>query len=102
MFFVSILISILIGLVSGTIYGLFFLATRRRVFQLSDSYQTRSSRSLILTSAGMSMARMMAFGLFVAYLLLSPSITFILILPCFLIAFWLTILTHKARQHGRF
>ena len=77
--------SLLIGSIAGILYGLSFLLFRgRRVLSFIAAF-----------------VRLSIIGLFIFYLLRSPSIHFILVLSSFLMMFWLTILKKKAALDGR-
>jgi len=77
--------SLLIGLVGGILYGLSFGLFRRR-----------KALSFILIVTRLSLV-----GVLLFYLLRSSSIHFILLLPSFLGAFWLTVFNRKAILHER-
>jgi len=80
------LTSLLIGSVIGIAYGLFFL-------------YTREGRVL---SFAWTIIRFGLIGIFFFYLLRLPVIHFIILLPSFLIMFWLTVLNRKATLNERF
>jgi len=80
------LTSFLVGSVAGIIYGLSFLFLRGG-----------KVLSLIYT-----IIRFSAAGIFFFYLLRFPEIHFIILLPSFLVIFWLTVFYRKATVHERF
>jgi hypothetical protein len=91
---VPLLVSSAIGITAGIIYGLFFLFQRRRALLLEHTH--RSQTKTFLANFFLSTARLLLLTLFLYYVLLSPTINFILLISCFLGAFWLIILTKKA------
>lgn len=79
------LTSLLLGSIAGIGYGLSFgLFREKRVL------------SFIMT-----ITRLFSIGLFTFYLLRFPTIHFILLLPSFLVMFWLIVLKRKAAMHER-
>jgi len=80
------LISLSIGSVTGIVYGLSFL-------------HGRSNRAL---SFVFTFVRLACLAIFFFYLLRLPAIHFIILLPSFLIMFWLTVLNRKATLNERF
>lgn len=74
------LTSLLAGSLFGIVYGLSFGLFRNR-------------RALLPI---MTMARLLFFSLVTIYLLRFPTIHFIIVLPAFLVMFWLTVLNRKA------
>lgn len=89
----KIIVSCIASLLSGYGYGLFFLYERKRVL---FSHQTTMQLFIVPI-----VARIIIFGLFCYYLLLTPQIHFILTLLSFLTGFWSIILRKKAIFDGR-
>ncbi len=89
----SAILSLVTGIGTGILYGLFFLLQKRRVLFSRESISEKRQFSSALL---FSFARIITLALLWYYVLLSPSINFILLLTSFLGAFWLTIFTKRA------
>lgn len=74
------LTSLLVGLFFGLFYGLSF-----------GLFRTRRALSSIT-----AVIRLIFFCIVIIYLLRFPTIHFIIVLPSFLLMFWLTVLNRKA------
>ena len=85
MTFYAALISLLVGSVAGIVYGLSF-----------GLFRERRALSFVMTVVRLSTAGLLAF-----YVLRFSSIHFILLLPSFLMMFWLTVLKRKVAPHER-
>ncbi len=89
----KVIASCIIGLITGYMYGLFFVYERKRVLF--------NSTSTLYTFILPIVIRMLLFGVIVSYLLITTRIHFILTLLCFIASFWSIILQKKAIAHGR-
>lgn len=89
----DIIISCIIGLLGGYLYGLFFVYERKRVLF--------TQQSILITFVTPIITRILIFGLICYYLLITTQILFILTLICFITGFWSIILQKKATPYGR-
>lgn len=83
----------IISLISGYIYGLFFIYERKRVL-----LHPKSLAFIIFLSC----IRLCLLLSTYYYLLITTQINFILILICFITGFWSLILQKKAISYGQF
>ncbi len=88
------IISSIVGLCGGYLYGLFFVYQRKRVLFAQQA-------SILITFIIPVITRIVLFGLICYYLLITTRIHFILTLMCFVTGFWSSILRKKATPHGR-
>ncbi len=87
----SVTSTIIIGLLAGYIYGLFFVQTQKRAF----SSLSNSRYSTLLYSCRILAARIVLISLGCFYILRLPKIHFILLLISFVITFWIAILLKR-------
>jgi len=87
----TIALSIITGISVGTLYGLLFVIMRTRAFPSGST----SKKNVIFYSA-LSSVRLIIFAIIFFYLLRLPSINFIIVLPSFLVMFWIIILKQRA------
>jgi Na+/proline symporter len=92
------LLSLTLGLISGSLYGLSFLISRRRVFSYRKPI---AKRKLLIALISSSALRILLLAALFVYLLRSTSIHFILLIIGFFIAFWGIILAQRAWLHER-
>lgn len=94
----SVITSSVVGIVSGSLYGLFFLYQRRRVFFLDATAHPApvSKIKAIVFSLLLCLARLSLLAFIAYYVLRMPPLPSILILVGFLIGFWFTIFNYKA------
>lgn len=88
-----------LGALIGYLYGLFFVAQRRRVFSLYTDQQKKLSwfYTLVLPM----ILRIVLFAAAYYYLLITDKIRFILTIICVIIGYWISILNTKATINGR-
>ena len=84
----SIILSVAVGALSGLLYGLSFLNSRKKAFLI---YQT-SVNKFHLNSTLISAIRILGLGALFYYTLKFKHINFLIVVLTFLISFWLTIL----------
>ena len=84
-------LSIITGSLIGIAYGLFFVISRRRALSSSGTTKKNVAFYAILSSL-----RLIILAIIFFYLLRLPSINFIIVLPSFLVMFWIIILTQRA------
>jgi len=94
----SIITASVVGIVCGSLYGLFFLYQRRRVFLFDTTTQPApvSRTKAIVFSLLLCFARLSLLAFIAYYVLRMPPLPSILILVGFLIGFWFTIFNYKA------
>ena len=99
----SVISSSVVGIVSGILYGLFFLYQRRRVLFLNTpNTPTLISKTKAITlSLLLCLARLSLLAFIAYYVLRMPPLPSILILVGFLLGFWLTIFNYKALFNER-
>ena len=85
----SIILSIVIGIVSGFIYGLSFFESRMRAL---SSYQDSNIQNFYFKNSLLSIIRILSLIFIFYYLLPLESINSILVLLFFVLTFWLFIL----------
>jgi len=85
-----VILSIVVGLFTGLLYGLFFVAFGRRALNSEKS----STKSIIFSSA-LSSLRMLSLAILFFYLLRLDSINFIILLQSFIVAFWIVIIKKR-------
>lgn len=90
---IDIILSSILGLLIGHIYGLFFVAKQKRAF-----YAPITLHTFIVPIA----SRIILFSLLAYYLLITTQIQLILTVISFIISFWSTILQNKATSYGSF
>lgn len=90
----GIIISSIVGLCGGYLYGLFFVYQRERVLFTQQA-------SILITFVTPIVTRIVLFALICYYLLITTRIHFILTLMCFITGFWSSILRKKAISYGR-
>jgi len=78
------MLSIALGLLIGTLYGLFFVIQQRRALVFNRSTFTNH----LIISVLFSFIRFALFALCMVYILHSSSINLILVLISFILAFW--------------
>ncbi|HSC24741.1 MAG TPA: hypothetical protein VLB80_00790 [Candidatus Babeliales bacterium] len=86
------MISIILGLIIGTVYGLFFVAQQRRALSLGHV----SLLYYLFSSLLFSCIRCIIFAFCIIYVLRSSSIDLILVLISFSLAFWYIIRKYKS------
>lgn len=94
----SVITPSIVGIVSGILYGLFFLHQRRRVllFDTAAFPAPASKIKAIIFSLSLCIARLSLLGFVAYYVLRIPPLPSILVLIEFLLGFWLTIFNYKA------
>ena len=90
----KIIASCITGLITGYMYGLFFVYERKRVLFNSQSMMHTFMLPIVM--------RILLFGVLIYYLLITTRIHFILTLLSFIAGFWSLILQQKAISYGRF
>lgn len=85
----SLIIAIIIGILSGYLYGLFFLLQRRRVFT-HQTTQKKYNNIYVYSFFFMAM-RITILALLWYYLLPLGFLHFIIIMVCFFLSFWFVI-----------
>ena len=91
MLYNTALLSAITGVSMGIIYGLLFVFSRTKA--LSTNTSTKKS---VIFYAMFSAVRLIILAITFFYLLRLPSINFIIVLPSFLVMFWIIILTKRA------
>jgi len=88
------ILSIVIGFFLGILYGFLFVGSKKEIFsaKLTD-------RKNLIFSFSVSVLRIVIISLLFFYLLRLPAIRFILLLPSFLIGFWLIVLKERPKKN---
>lgn len=87
--------SLIIGCVTGLIYGFFFVETRRKTLSLATAKADQRKKIIIASVIG-TLARIALVIFLCFHLLQSTLINSILLLISFVGAFWLVVLKKKA------
>ena len=93
----TVLVTTITGVLGGLCHSFLFLYQKKQLARFVHvEHCTERTRKIMIASSIWTILRMALFGLFVIFLLLSPSIHPILLMASFLFTFWLVILNNKA------
>lgn len=86
----------LVGTILGYIYGLSFLATRKKAFSYYQDYQDNPQyKKNLFAIAALNILRIFFFIFILWYVLRYSTLNAMLVLAAFFIAFWITIIKKK-------
>jgi len=97
----QILSSIILGSTIGILYGLFFMHQKKQILAMNNQDSAVPTFKKTILRSLLSIIRLAFLSILWLFLLRSTSFLFILVLPCFLISFWLILLKQKARLNER-
>lgn len=97
----SIISSIAIGSFIGMLYGYFFMHQKRKIILMHKHDDATPTLKKTITRSALSIIRLAFLAILWLFILRLKSIQFILVLPCFIITFWLVLLRQKARLNER-
>ena len=92
----AVIVSIISGIITGYLYGLSFIHQRRRVFILPNTLSKKALLKHTFINFLLFTLRITILLVVWYYLLQLPLIIFILMLPTFLLTFWMVIFNIKA------
>lgn len=97
----SIISSIILGSCIGAIYAYFFMHQKRKILSMHTHDHAMPSLKKTIIRSVLSIMRLAFLAVVWLFILRWESIQFILVLPCFIITFWLILLKQKARLNER-
>jgi dipeptide/tripeptide permease len=97
----SIISSIAIGSIIGIVYGHFFMHQKRKILMMHEHDNAVPTLKKTMMRNILSMVRLAILAIVWLFILRWESIQFILVVPCFIITFWLILLKQKARLNER-